>query len=101
MTSPALIKRLMYMCSHELRGPICTIRGLVKLVEDHPQAVDIYECLQKIDECNRKMDRIIHSLQEFIAIEDTLVHDFAASSAQQAAALINNCTDSGKHKFGE
>jgi light-regulated signal transduction histidine kinase (bacteriophytochrome) len=72
MTSPALTERFMHLCSHELRGPVCTISGLVKLIEDHPQTIDIQDCLKKIDECTRHMEQVIHAVQEFIMVESAL-----------------------------
>jgi signal transduction histidine kinase len=65
----SLVEKFIYSCSHDLRGPVATIQGLVRLAEEYPEQVDSQTCIKMIGECSKKLDCLIHSLQEYMEIE--------------------------------
>ncbi len=67
--SKNLIEKFIYSCSHDLRGPVATIQGLVKLAEDHPDQIESNDCMRMIGECSDKLDHLIRSLQQYLANE--------------------------------
>jgi len=69
MTSDALIEKFIYSCSHDLRGPVTSIQGLVRLANEYPQSVDIHDCIRMIGECSGKLELLIQGLQQFMEIE--------------------------------
>jgi signal transduction histidine kinase len=106
-----LVEKFIYSCSHDLRGPVATIQGLVRLADEHPQDVDPGHCIKMIGECNQKLDLLITSLQEYMIneahqvqlesinaneiVEDT-IHEFSdqlinESIVVEAVTLDGNC----------
>jgi len=91
MTHDTLVQKFIYSCSHDLRGPVSSIQGLVKLVEEHPQAMEAKDCIRMIGECSNKLDDLIHGLQQFMQIE--------AMSVKPCDVPIHNAIDSVIEEF--
>ena len=68
-----LIEKFIYSCSHELRGPLLSIQGLVGIAEQSICEEERLACLSKINACSHRMDRVIRSLQEYLINE---AHDY-------------------------
>jgi signal transduction histidine kinase len=93
MSSEALIEKFIYSCSHDLRGPVTTIQGLVKLAEEHPQLIDLRDCIRMIGECSGKLDNLIHGLQEFMQIEVMNVEPVDVQMQEVIGEAIGNFDD--------
>ena len=68
MNANQLVDHFILSCSHDLRAPVSSIKGLVKVAEYFPHHDEIHKCFEKINECTDKMDKLIHSLEEFMVI---------------------------------
>lgn len=66
MNANQLVDHFILSCSHDLRAPVSSIKGLVKVAEYFPHHDEIHKCFEKINECTDKMDKLIHSLEEFM-----------------------------------
>lgn len=66
MDANQLIDRFITSCSHDLRSPITSIKGLVQVAELHPHTAEIHECLERINSTTDKMEKLLQSLEEFL-----------------------------------
>lgn len=69
-----LIEKFIYSCSHDLRGPISSIQGLVRIAEYYPHHDETSKCLEMIEACAAKMGKLIHSLEEYMIIEQRQIN---------------------------
>jgi signal transduction histidine kinase len=63
-----IVEHFINSCSHDLRAPLASIRGLVKLADYYPQNDEVNKCFKMIDNCTDTMDKLIRSLEEFMVI---------------------------------
>lgn len=68
MEANQLVNHFIKSCSHDLRAPITSIKGLVNLADYYAPNEETKECLKKIQDCTNTMDTLLHSLQEFMEI---------------------------------
>jgi signal transduction histidine kinase len=61
-----IIEKFIYSCSHDLRAPISTIQGLVRIAEYYPNHEETHKCMEMIEACTQKMDKVIRSLEEYM-----------------------------------
>src|SRR6266850_7827872 len=61
-----LVEKFIYSCSHDLRAPVSSIQGLVRIAEYYPHQKEIHQCLEMIEACTHEMDKRIHKLQEYL-----------------------------------
>jgi len=61
-----IIEKFIYSCSHDLRAPVSSIQGLVRIAEYYPHHEETHKCLEMIEACTHKMDRLIRSLEEYM-----------------------------------
>ena len=66
MYSQGVIERFIYSCSHDLRAPVYSIQGLVRIAEYYPHHEETHKCLEMIEACTHKMDKMISTLQEYM-----------------------------------
>jgi signal transduction histidine kinase len=66
MSSQSLIEKFIYSCSHDLRAPVSSIQGLVRIAEYYPHHDEIHQCLEMIEACTHEMDKRISKLQEYM-----------------------------------
>ena len=66
MNSQYLIEKFIYSCSHDLRAPVSSIQGLVRIAEYYPHDVETHKCLEMIEACTHKMDKLLSTLQEYM-----------------------------------
>ncbi|GCC53273.1 hypothetical protein SanaruYs_35160 [Chryseotalea sanaruensis] len=66
MDANQLIDRFITSCSHDLRSPLTSIKGLVQVAELHPHTAEIHECLERINSTTDKMEKLLKSLEEFL-----------------------------------
>lgn len=59
----SLLNKFIYSCSHDLKGPLASIKGLIYLAERSPQSDNTKECLQLINESVLRMDHCLKSLE--------------------------------------
>jgi light-regulated signal transduction histidine kinase (bacteriophytochrome) len=89
----SLIEKFIYSCSHDLRGPVASIKGLVKLAGEHPADIDTGHCLKMIGECNNKLDQLITSLQEYMINEQHVVQMEAVNANEVLEETIHHFSD--------
>lgn len=68
MNSDQIVEQFIHSCSHDLRAPLTSIRGLVKVAEYYPQNEEIHNCFRMIENCTDTMDKLIKALEEFMVI---------------------------------
>jgi signal transduction histidine kinase len=61
-----LIEKFIYSCSHDLRSPVSSIQGLVRIADYYPHHEEIGKCLDMIESCTHKMDNLIRKLEEYL-----------------------------------
>lgn len=66
------LNTLIYKITHDLRGPVCSILGLVDLAKKSGGEPD-FNYLEKIGTTTLKLDHILHSLTETIYASDAAV----------------------------
>jgi signal transduction histidine kinase len=66
MNPTSLIDKFIYSCSHDLKSPVTSIQGLVRLADYYPHNSDIHNCLEMIGDCTAKMDALLRKLQEYL-----------------------------------
>jgi signal transduction histidine kinase len=66
MSSQMLIEKFIYSCSHDLRAPVSSIQGLVRIAEYYTHHEETHKCLQMIEACAYKMNKMIATLQEYM-----------------------------------
>lgn len=96
MTSQGLIEKFIYSCSHDLRAPVYSIQGLVRIAEYYPHHDEIHKCLEMIEACTHKMDKMISTLQEYM-VNNQRALEFEQIDAHE---LIQNATKEFKNQLG-
>ncbi len=66
------LNTLIYKITHDLRGPVCSILGLVELARKADNEPD-FDYLEKIATTTLKLDTILHSLTETMYASDAAV----------------------------
>jgi signal transduction histidine kinase len=61
-----VIEKFIYSCSHDLRAPVSSIQGLLRIAEYYPNHEETHKCLEMIEACTQKMDKMIRSLEEYM-----------------------------------
>ncbi|MFZ5971357.1 MAG: sensor histidine kinase [Bacteroidota bacterium] len=68
MNAHLLVDQFIKSCSHDLRAPLSSIKGLVNVAKLNQQDPETERCLDLITDCANKMDAVLHSLQEFLEV---------------------------------
>ncbi len=66
MNAHLLVDQFIKSCSHDLRAPLSSIKGLVNVARLKQLDGETDHCLNLITDCADKMDAVLHSLQEFL-----------------------------------
>lgn len=66
MNANQLVDRFIESCSHDLRSPILSIKGLVQVASHLPHTDDMHKCLELITDSTAKMEAMLRSLEEFL-----------------------------------
>lgn len=105
MNSDQIIEQFIHSCSHDLRAPLTSIKGLVKVAEYYPQNEEVHNCFQMIDRCTDTMDKLIRGLEEFMVINhyaitpetinyqtlvDNIIEDYQAELKNKSIAVQVN-----------
>lgn len=61
-----ILDKFVYSCSHDLKGPLASIQGLVKLAEKSQQIESKRECMTLIDESVERMDNFLKGLEAYV-----------------------------------
>ena len=61
-----ILDRFVYSCSHDLKGPLTSIKGLLRLAEITNRDEATTECLQLMDESVERMDKFLNSLEAYV-----------------------------------
>jgi PAS domain S-box-containing protein len=65
----AELKTLMYRLSHDLRGPITSMSGLVNISKRDIQDTKALKYLDMIEQSNNKLDKILKGIVELVSID--------------------------------
>ena len=63
----SVLDKFVYSCSHDLKGPLASIKGLIRLAEKSSNDDTTGECLKLINESVERMDHFLKSLESFVA----------------------------------
>jgi light-regulated signal transduction histidine kinase (bacteriophytochrome) len=61
-----VIDKFLYGCSHTMRGPLKSISGLIKLLQNPEATEDPYKHLELIQKTVNKMETILNDLEQFL-----------------------------------
>lgn len=60
-----VVEKFIKSCSHELKSPITSIEGLVRIAEYYTDHAEVKQCLAMIKGCVANMKSAVHTLQEY------------------------------------
>jgi signal transduction histidine kinase len=66
MKANTLVEKFIYSCSHDLRSPVASILGLIRIADYYPHHEEIGKCLDMIEGCTYKLDNLIRKLEEYM-----------------------------------
>jgi len=66
------LNTFIYKAAHDLRGPVCSIIGLVDIASQTTEANDLSPYIQKISMSAHRLDSILLSLLEVMSIKNTV-----------------------------
>ncbi len=66
MSHSNLIEKFIYSCSHDLRAPVSSIQGLVRIAEYYPHHDETHKCLEMIEACTHTMDKLLRTMEEYL-----------------------------------
>jgi signal transduction histidine kinase len=61
-----VIDKFLYGCSHTMRGPLKSISGLIKLLQNQEASEDPHKHLELIQKTVNKMETILNDLEQFL-----------------------------------
>lgn len=61
-----ILDKFVYSCSHDLKGPLASIQGLVKLAEKTSHMEAKKECMSLINESVSRMDNFLKALEAYV-----------------------------------
>lgn len=88
MDANQLIDRFIISCSHDLRSPLASIKGLVQVAELQPHTAEVHECLEHITTTTDKMERLLKSLEEFLVINHHVTEKIASNCEDMTASVL-------------
>ncbi|MBL6446188.1 HAMP domain-containing histidine kinase [Fulvivirga sp. 29W222] len=62
----SVLDKFVYSCSHDLKGPLASIKGLIRLAEKSTRDDVTEECLHLINESVLRMDNFLKSLESYV-----------------------------------
>jgi len=86
--SSRIIDQFIKSCSHDLRGPLASIQGLVEVAR-HSQGQDLTQCLDLILRCNSKLMEMIASLEDYMIHSRKEVKTETIDPEQLAAGVLD------------
>jgi len=63
----------MYRASHDLRGPVSTIKGLVQIATVESKKTFVHQCMEMVGECANKLDNTLVDLRDIVKIKQSTV----------------------------
>lgn len=93
MDANQLIDRFITSCSHDLRSPITSIKGLVQVAELHPHTAEIHECLERINSTTDKMEKLLKSLEEFLVTNHHVTEKVKADCELMTSSVLKSFED--------
>lgn len=93
MDANQLIDRFITSCSHDLRSPITSIKGLVQIAELHPHTAEIHECLERINNTTDKMEKLLKSLEEFLVTNHHVTEKVASNCEEMTNSVLKSFED--------
>ena len=88
-----VIEQFIHGCSHDLRAPLTSIKGLVKVAEYYPQNEEVHNCLTMINNCADTMDKLIRGLEEFMVINHYSVTPEVIDSEKIVDTILDDAHD--------
>jgi len=98
INSDQVIEQFIQGCSHDLRAPLTSIKGLVKVAEYYPQNDEVHNCFQMINNCADTMDKLIRGLEEFMVINHYTVNPEVIDCDNLVDNIIEEAQDEIKSK---
>ncbi len=98
INSDQVIEQFIHSCSHDLRAPLTSIKGLVKVAEYYPQNDEVHNCFLMIDRCTDTMDKLIRGLEEFMVINHYTINPEAINYQTLVDNSIEDYQDDLKNK---
>jgi signal transduction histidine kinase len=88
-----IIEKFIYSCSHDLRAPVSSIQGLVRIAEYYPHHEETHKCLEMIEACTQKMDKMIRSLEEYMINAQHEIRKEEVNGAEVIEQIVNDCEE--------
>ncbi len=82
------LRTFIYRASHDLRGPLTTIMGLVSLVQEDPTDVSNAEYIQSIAEPAHKLDNTLRALIKIMGIRGSMVKKSVIDVKDKVNAVV-------------
>lgn len=92
-TANQLVDRFMESCSHDLRSPVASIKGLVHIAKHYPHTKEIDDCLHMIYESAEKMDKMLRSFQEFLVTSHYIKKAVQANGDELVDSVLEPFSD--------
>lgn len=93
MDANQLIDQFITSCSHDLRSPIASIKGLVQVAELHPHTAEIHECLEHINSTTDKMEKLLKSLEEFLVTNHHVTEKITGNCEEMTNNVLKSFED--------
>jgi signal transduction histidine kinase len=85
-----IIEKFIYSCSHDLRAPVSSIQGLLRIAEYYPNHEETHKCLEMIEACTQKMDKMIRSLEEYMINAQHEIQKEEVNGLELIEQVVNN-----------
>jgi signal transduction histidine kinase len=85
-----IIEKFIYSCSHDLRAPVSSIQGLIRIAEYYPHHEETHKCLEMIEACTLKMDRLIRSLEEYMIDAQHQIQAEEVNGSELIEQIVNH-----------
>jgi signal transduction histidine kinase len=93
MDANQLIDRFITSCSHDLRSPLTSIKGLVQVAELQPHTAEVHECLERINSTTDKMEKLLQSLEEFLATNNHTTEKVTSNCEEMTSTVLRDFED--------
>ena len=89
MNAQKLVEFFIHSCSHDLRSPLASIKGLVQIAEGCHNQEETRNCLGMITDCADRMNQLIKTFEEYMETNQHVVAYEEANCRQLTSNIIS------------